>query len=444
VKKRRKPIEHFKIGDQLVPIHNATPIKPKANGKIYPLFSARYYPEPGKVIRCSASSLEVLRDKLRKLAEEAQLKCLRGKPLHDYELANALAAAWGKGIYEATLFGKKLEDRAQLMGVTPDQIYDFWERHHNQSKYGTPIPEVVELFLAARRKAGNSDLDLRDLKLHLGWFCDRFKCPLRDVTADEYDQFFAGFDVSPVTLKHYRGSVERFLNWAIAKRFLPHDHPGVPANLSEVKHTSKRLPLMTRAEREQIIECCDDDERPLALLAAYCPGRTCELNFVSYEDINYSNSKLAVYADEAKTSVTRFIHLVPELIERLKPYRERKGRISRWVDLSALWKRLAKRAGVTWRRNGWRKAVLSYLVAYTQNFAGVAAEGGTSVEQLKKTYVTAVEFEVGAAYFGLTASDFHPLRPVSIVLRSQKDDGAVTEQTSDSKIVSFNVAVAHG
>ncbi|HRY51986.1 MAG TPA: hypothetical protein P5186_28480 [Candidatus Paceibacterota bacterium] len=95
-----------------------------------------------------------------------------------------------------------------------------------------------------------------------------------------------------------------------------------------------------------------------------------------------------------------------------------------------------------WRKNGWRKAVLSYLVAYTQNYPGVAAEGGTSVEQLKKTYVTAVEFEVGAAYFGLTASDFHPLRPVSIVVKSQDDDGAVAEQPGNSKIVSFNVAVA--
>ena len=64
------------------------------------------------------------------------------------------------------------------------------------------------------------------------------------------------------------------------------------------------------------------------------------------------------------------------------------------------------------------------------------------MEQLKKTYVTAVEFEVGAAYFGLTASDFHPLRPVSIVVKSQDDDGAVAEQPGNSKIVSFNVAVA--
>jgi hypothetical protein len=95
------------------------------------------------------------------------------------------------------------------------------------------------------------------------------------------------------------------------------------------------------------------------------------------------------------------------------------------------------------RKNGWRKAVLSYLVAYTQNYPGVAAEGGTSVEQLKKTYVTAVEFEVGAAYFGLTASDFHPLRPVSIILNPQRGEGAVAEQTGASKIVSFSAAAAN-
>jgi len=426
-----------------VPIYDATPRK-KKNGRVYRLFTARYRGEGKKPERISSSNLEKLRAKLRKLDEEAQLMCLRGKPLYDYQLAKAEAEAWGKGIYEAVMVGKQLEERARKIGATTENILAFYERHHNQSKYAVPIPEVVKLFLTARQKARNSDVDLRDLRLHLGWFCDRFKCPLRDVTPDDYDEFFAGFNVSPVTLKHYRGSVQRFVNWAIACRFLPHDHPGVPPDRSDVQHTPKRQPLLTREDRELVIRCCDDEaERPAALIAAYAPIRTCELNRANYEDINYSNSKLAVYADDAKTSATRFIHLVPELIERLKPYRDRKGRISRWNELSPVWTRLAKRAGLPWRKNGWRKAVLSYLVAYTQNYPGVAAEGGTSVEQLKRTYVTAVEFEVGAAYFGLTASDFHPLRPVSIVVKSQDDDGAVAEQPGNSKIVSFNVAVAH-
>jgi hypothetical protein len=80
--------------------------------------------------------------------------------------------------------------------------------------------------------------------------------------------------------------------------------------------------------------------------------------------------------------------------------------------------------------------------SYTQNYPGVAAEGGTSGEQLKKTYVTAVEFEVGAAYLGLTASDFHPLRPVSIIVNPQKEDASDADLAGATKIVPFNVAVA--
>ena len=187
-----------------------------------------------------------------------------------------------------------------------------------------------------------------------------------------------------------------------------------------------------------------DRELPSVLIAAYSPIRTCELERASFEDINWSNSTIAVYADDAKTDATRFIYLVPELVAKLQPFRTRIGRISPYKSLSRFWPRLARKAKVTWRKNGWRTAVLSYLVAYTQNYEGVAGQAGTSVKQLKNTYVTAVPFETGATWFGLTASDFHPLRPVSFVVNSSAQTGPQPrdDQGEGSKIVPFVAAAA--
>jgi hypothetical protein len=180
---------------------------------------------------------------------------------------------------------------------------------------------------------------------------------------------------------------------------------------SPVKIKSKRQPLFHREDRERMIACADEDIKAAVLIASYATIRTCELDRACFEDINRSNSTLPVYADAAKTGVARFIQLVPELIKGLRPYLERTGRISPYKNLSRFWPRLANRAGAQWRKNDWRKAVLSHLVAFTQNFDGVAAQAGTSVKELKGTYVSGVPFEVGGAWFGLGGLRFPSVAP---------------------------------
>jgi hypothetical protein len=140
------------VGGQQVPIYDATPRKRHPNGRVYRLFTARYRQGEGKKpLRLSSSNLETLRAKLKKLDEEAQLMCLRGKPLYDYQLAKTEAEAWGKGLHEAVMFGKRIEERAAKAYSTTDKMFEFYERHHNVAKYATPAPEVAQLYLAALR-----------------------------------------------------------------------------------------------------------------------------------------------------------------------------------------------------------------------------------------------------------------------------------------------------
>lgn len=429
----------------MVPIYRTATTK---KGRVYPGFTARFRDADGPK-RIWGISVEAVKGKLKPLISalatgEPDVIVLRKTDKLVYMRVVETASSLGLTPDEALLQFQRFRQLALDAGATFDQVFAFYSKHHSQAKMATPTSEVVSLFIASRVRAGNGSDDLRDLRTHLGWFASRFACPLREISADDFDTYFASFQVAPLTLKHYRGSVVRLVNWAKRNRFLPTDHPGVPVSPSAVRLTSKRQPLITQGERENVIECANKLQRPSVLIAAYAPIRSCELDRASFEDITWSHSRLAVYADDAKTGVSRFIYLVPELIARLQPYRGRTGWISSVKSLSRLWPRLAKRAGVKWRKNGWRKAVLSHLVAYTQNYEGVAAQAGTSVARLKDNYVTAVEFEAGCAWFGLNASDFHPLRPVSVVALtpSQQPASDAGSEFSDPKIVRFPVAAS--
>ncbi len=429
--KTRGPIEEIKIGSVVIPIYKTPGRK---GGKSYPGFTARYY-DRGEERRIYSSDLEKLRQQVREMGSNlagrgSDALVLRGTERVIHERATDIASSIGMKLDQAAQELSDLRKMEHKAGCSAAEVFAFYRKHHNNARQATPLPEVAEAFIADKEKARNSTADLRDLRLHIGWLADRFKAPLRDIGPDDWDAYFGQFNVNPVTLAKYRGSVSRLINWAKERGYLPHDHRGLPRRTSKVKHRAKREPLVTIADRERIIQCAAEKHRPAVLLAAFAPIRTCELGRASFEDIDWERRSIVVYADDAKVRETRFIGLVPELVRRLEPYRGMTGRITQLKYLSGLWTRLAKTAKVPWRKNGWRKAVLSHLASFTQNYDGVAAQAGTSVQKLKSTYLTAVNFEAGCAWFGLGPNDHHPLRPVALTANTNSATGKVASDGS--------------
>ncbi|HEY5912779.1 MAG TPA: hypothetical protein VJA21_19435 [Verrucomicrobiae bacterium] len=386
---------------------------------------------------------EEVRAAMAPLTGEADRLVLKRAALREYERARKMAAELGLELDEALQKLRTIKTMEAKAGCRVEEAFQFWVPHHNSAKHEVPVTELVSLFIKSRETAGNSIVDLRDLKTHLGWFAGKFTCPLAHVTADDYDEFFASFQVAPTTLKHYRGSVSRLVNWAKASRYVPDIYPGVPEYPSKAKRKRLRKPLLTMEDRDKMFVCSKEKEKPAALIAAYAPCRSCELDRAHFEDINWSNSTLTIYADDAKTGVTRFVYLVPKLMKLLEQYRGRAGKIYPHKSVSRMWPNLAERAGISWPKNGWRKAVLSYLLAFTQNEAGVAAQGGTSVKELRNTYVTTVDFSLGAEWFGLGASDYHPARPVCLQVGASSPQLSNPEQPGKCEMNILTLPVAY-
>lgn len=409
---RGQPADTVKVGNFVVPIYS-TPSK--KGGREYPGFTARFRDASGPQ-RIFRSSLEDLRAEVTKRVTPlatGQSDCLvlRGPERAIYERAKLEAMALGVELDEAVVQLRRINERGRQLGCTIQQALEFWSRHHDHSKCATPVPQVVEAFLSDRKALGNSAEDIADLGHRLRRFAVAFRRPLRDITKDEYRDYFQSLTGGLRDRKNHRSAVRRLLNWAKDADYLAHEHPGMPRTTSRVKIPPKRVQVFERAERELMFDQARPHELPASLIAAYAPLRSKEVGRISWEDIDWQTGHLMVFADGAKKRESRRIYLVPELLARLAPHRQSSGRIYPHKNFDRVGPRLARRAGINWPRNGWRCSVISHMQAFVRDLGRVADEAGNSPREIKRSYLKPLPAEVGRAWFGLAERDRHPLEP---------------------------------
>jgi integrase len=400
------------VGDFKVPIY-ATPSR--KGGRVYPGFTA-VFESRGKLKRPWRASREDLRRELRQIFGDGDEVNLRGPALREYERARSIANELGMEMDEALLQCKRQRTLAHEKGCTVEDALAYYSKHHDQSKYATPAPQVVEAFLADRKLMGNSAEDIATLRCRLHRFVGVFSCPLRDITTDQYRKYVAATGCSLRDRRNHREAISRLVNWAKNNDYLPADHPGVPRTGSRVRIPGKRVEVYDREQRELLIAQARLVELPLALVRTYVTIRSKECALVSWEDINWKTARLTVYADAAKKREPRSVSLVPELVARLAPHRKPEGRLYPFKSFYKVGPRLAKKAGIKWIRNGWRCSVISHLQAFVRDLGRVADEAGNSPGQIKKHYLKEVDPESGHKWFGLKPGQHHPLEPVRHVI----------------------------
>lgn len=402
----------MQVGGQQVPIY-ATPSK--KHGRVYAGFTA-YFESGGRGERLWRARKEDLRRELRQLFGDGDEVILRGPSLREYERARTIATELGMEIDEALLRLRNLHTAARNKGGTIEEALDYFALHHDQSSFSIPCPQVVEAFLADRKLMGNSAEDIATLRSRLHRFAAQFACPLRDITKEEYRNYFAATGRSLRDRRNHRSSVGRLVNWARDHDYLPADHPGVPGTGSRVRIPPKQVQVFDREQRELLIAQARSVELPLTLLRAYVPIRSKECALVSWQAINWKTATLTVYADKAKTRESRSVSLVPELLARLEPHRKLEGRLYPFKSFYKVGPRLARKAGLQWIRNGWRCSAISYLQAIVRDLGRVADEAGNSPTQIRRCYLKNLDAESGRAWFGLKPDQLHPVEPVRQVV----------------------------
>jgi hypothetical protein len=160
----------------------------------------------GKRYRIPASSLGVLeskvKDTIRPLIGDNDTLTLRGVRLRAYERATSIATELGLELDEALQHLSRIQALAASKNCSIEQTVEYWARHHDQSKFSTATPNVVDVFLEACKQNGNSKEDIDTMKGKLKRFpAGRFRpnldhrirgleCPLRAVRVETRQRQF--------------------------------------------------------------------------------------------------------------------------------------------------------------------------------------------------------------------------------------------------------------
>jgi integrase len=149
-----------------------------------------------------------------------------------------------------------------------------------------------------------------------------------------------------------------------------------------------------------------EDERVTLELKAFSGIRTEELVRFWWVLINEKEEKINITKAISKLG-QRIVPILPNLKARLAKYpiSQKRDKVSKlWSHANSLyhvWKRLADKAGVPYKRNAFRNSYISYRIAQTKDIKLVAYESGNSPEMIRQYYLDLATPEQASAWFAL-------------------------------------------
>lgn len=183
--------------------------------------------------------------------------------------------------------------------------------------------------------------------------------------------------------------------------YLPADHKGVPR---PTKRRPAKLAVQVFSPEEmwKLLKAATGDQRVALAIGGFAGVRADELKPLRWEHINFEECHIVVPDAVAKCEERRIVPMADNLRAWLLPLRRDTGPECSFANLSIVYERTAKRAGIPWKRNGLRHSYISYRVAFIKNVAQVAFEAGNSPVMVHRHYLKCVTEATAQRWFDLT------------------------------------------
>jgi integrase len=309
----------------------------------------------------------------------------------------------------------------------------FFAERHPASMPRKTVAEVVAEFIADRQSAGCSEIHLRDLRIRLAQqFATAFAVRMGALTAPLVQTYIYGLKNTRTGKPASNRSKENMLrcvvslaNFARRMKYIPAE---LALELSEIP-TPKKQPssigIYTPGEITKLLAAADSEIIPALAIAAFAGLRMSEVSRLDWRDIRLGQKVVVVEANKAKTAARRIVKITDNLAAWLAPHVRPFGSLNPSAEATsnvgtALGDRLeraARRAGVKWKRNGFRHSYISYRVATSKNVAEVALECGNSPAVIYSSYRELAIEEEGDAWFAVmpppSESNVIPMAAVS-------------------------------
>jgi integrase len=332
----------------------------------------------------------------------------------------------GLGI-EIDAAAREYAEARRMLGQTSllDAVRDYAKRHPANLKPMT-VTALVDELIAAKRKDGLSAEYLKDLSVRLGVFREAFQSDVSAITVAQINEFLRSLDVGGRSRNNYRRAIGTLIKFAekygaLLKGSLPLEEIDLAREEQfdvEIWTPAEMAKLLTAAQLSPVNLKPGFNRRyaanqgilPLLVLGAFAGIRTSkEIRRQKWSDINLQTGFIRVTGAKGGTAAKRLIPISDNLRKWLSVCQPTAETCCTFARPEDVLKRLAKRAGVSWKHNALRHSYASYRVAETQNVPQVALELGNSVKMVNRHYREIVTPEQAKSWFSITPEKLEKL-----------------------------------
>jgi integrase len=401
------------------PPEEAPPAAPLA--KTYGSFVLAYY-EGGRRQRRRFPTLEKAKAEGKQIAKRLALEGSQGIHLSQeecrvYVSARNILQPRNLEVDAVARLVVDLSDR--LDGATLQQAVDFFNAHGRRAIVGATTRGVYEAYGHELARRGVGPHHLRDIRKFVGRFVAAFPGEIAAIATLEIDAWLARLGGKARNKNNARDAINGFFNFAQQKNFLPkglehaaksttefRDPRALITTEEEAIASAAALDVYAPADMARILAHAQPDIRVTLEIKAFSGVRTEEVLRLWWGLIDETKGHIKISEAVAKLN-HRTVPILESLKRRLAGYPDemKQEKLCKlWGSSNALyhaWLRVARAAGVAYRRNAFRNSYISYRLALTKDINLVAYESGNSPEMIRKYYLGLVTPEQAKEWFSL-------------------------------------------
>lgn len=302
-------------------------------------------------------------------------------------------------------------------GSTLAEAAKFYAERHPANMPRKTVAEITAEFIADRESAGCSEIHLRDLRIRLAkQFATAFALRMGALTAPLVQAYIYGLKNTRTSKPASNRSKENMLrcvvslaNFARRMKYIPAELALELAEIPTPKKQHSPIGIYTPGEITKLLAAADSEIVPALAIAAFAGLRMSEVSRLDWRDIRLAERLVVVEADKAKTAARRLVPISDNLAAWLTPHVKRFGPLNPSAEdgsdvgnaLGDRLERVATRAKVPWKRNGFRHSYITYRTATLKDVAEVALECGNSPAVIFSNYRALATEAEGVAWFAV-------------------------------------------
>lgn len=391
--------------------------------KIYPSYQIGYY-EGGRWRTARATTTDDAKVKGEKIAKRlsengSKTIVLAQEECRIYLAAKKILAPHDLQVDSAA---RLIDDSLRrLKGATLSQAIDFFNSYGKRVVIGATTGQCYEAYLVDLDRRGAGKHHLRDTRKVLVPFCKAFPGEVAGITTPPIDAWLEARGGKARNKNNARDKVIAYFNFLVKKDFLPKGLPHAASCTTEFK--DPRPVITTEAEALACAESKDiytpDEMLKILAEAEADPHARVTIELKSFSGIRTEELARLWWVlvkepdgliDLPKAVAKRLQRTVP-IFDNLKrrlalyPASHKKDKVSKiWNSANTLyhmWYRIAEKAGVPYKRNGFRNSYISYRLIETNDIKLVAAESGNSPDMIHEYYFDRVTPAQAQRWFSL-------------------------------------------